>query len=615
MAKYTISADTIRAAIKHRINAFEREILASKMEKADLAYYRKGYNKASIANGDSKAASRKEESDFVTHITPLVAPVVEAEVTFLERTFTSSPEVFSVVSKAADQKLATAVQAINERNAKRSGWKRNLSMFFRDCAKYNLGALEVERRKETTYSLSASADFKSAETSPVNWTGTTLKRIDPLNLFFDTHVLPADVTRDGEHIGKIELITQVKLHQRIKELKVLDPDGVQKEAGTTEMWQSQTTNQYCEPNYQYFDDVMRKDQEIDWSTFGEEGMTAEAKKRGAIKNYEVITAYFRIIPSTWGIKMDNPDLDEEAQIWKFIVVNEQHVIYAAPQEHGHDLLPILLGQPLEDSMGHQAQSSAYQLIDMQDYVSKLSARRIAIIDEALDPTAAYDPNMFNKEDLQNRAVSRKIPMKGRVKENMDIKQFYYPFPSQLAALGPIWQEIREVKLDGQDASGVNKSQQGQFTKGNRTLEEFDSVMSNADGRLLSKAQALHEQVIEPAKQIIKSNIMLYAESEDLVVPSTGEVVNIDPTMLRNALFDFKLADGLNPASTLLNDKSLEAFLQMTAANPQLNQTHDIQKILSHLFLQSKNIDISQYERDQQLPPAGAQDEVVPPAAV
>jgi len=66
------------------------------------------------------------------------------------------------------------------------------------------------------------------------------------------------------------------------------------------------------------------------------------------------------------------------------------------------------------------------------------------------------------------------------------------------------------------ATGLNQASQGAFVKGNKTLEEFSTVMDKSGARQQKFNLDVDNNFFSPMKRMIKLNYMQFAEAEQLM---------------------------------------------------------------------------------------------------
>jgi hypothetical protein len=212
------------------------------------------------------------------------------------------------------------METVIEDQATRGGWSAEFIKFFRDCFKYNLGAVELAWSRKVTAALETDLSFSNSQAKPkeVVWEGNAVKRLDLYNSFWDTRCYPVEVPYKGEYAGYIEPMSRIALKQFIQELpdKLVSNIVPAFESGVV-------SNDYYIPdlNPDSLEDVNLR-ASTNWLAWA--GMGGEQKI--AYKDmYEVTTIYARILPADFSLKVPAPNTP---QVWKFIIVNGQTLIYA-----------------------------------------------------------------------------------------------------------------------------------------------------------------------------------------------------------------------------------------------------------------------------------------------
>jgi hypothetical protein len=157
------------------------------------------------------------------------------------------------------------------------------------------------------------------------------------------------------------------------------------------------------------------------------------------------------------------------------------------------------------------------------------------------------------------------------------------------------QQIQAILGLSNQLSGQNQASQGQFVKGNKTLQEFDSVMQNANGRDQMASLLLESQLLTPMKEIMKLNILQFAGGDTIFNRDKNIVVEIDPAALRKAVLEFKVTDGLTPASKILNTDTLSVAFQVLGSAPNIAAEYNVGQLFSYL-MKSQGSDIGSFEK-------------------
>jgi hypothetical protein len=147
-------------------------------------------------------------------------------------------------------------------------------------------------------------------------------------------------------------------------------------------------------------------------------------------------------------------------------------------------------------------------------------------------------------------------------------------------------------------NGQNQAKQGQFTKGNRTQAEYESVMANANGRDQITSMLYEAQVFTPMKNILKINTMQYQAGISLYSPAQERIVKIDPVALRKSFVVFKISDGLTPTDKLISADDFQAAVTAMAQSPALGAGYNVAPAFSYL-MKTRNVDLTPYEKSPQ----------------
>ena len=544
--------------------------------------------KAKLANASG------DPTKYQNIIVPLVLSSVEAAVTYQTSVFLTGVPLFGVSSTAANADAALQMESIIDEQAIRGGWARELQLLFRDGFKYNFGAVEVDWTRKKIFSPETELEFSPNQAKPVEtyWEGNTLKRLDPYNIIFDARYKPTELSARGEFVGYTELISHVELRQYMYELSYKMNSKQAYESGPASVGSSFPYDFYIPQ----LNPTALLDQKtfasVDWLAWA--GL-AERRTNISFKNtYFRTTFYARIVPADFGIASPAAHVP---QIWKFVIINNQVIIYAERQTNAHNLIPILFIQPNEDGLGYQTKSLARNAEPFQSVASALvnsaiQARRRAISDRGL-----YDPTKVDAKQINNESASAKIPVKPAA-YGKPLSEAYYPIPYRDEQSAQAMQDLQVMYRMNEHVTGQNQAQQGQFVKGNKTLFEYQDVMQNAAGRSQAISILLETQFFTPLKELLKLNVLQYQQTAEVFNREIEQVIPIDPITLRQATLAFKVSDGLVPASKQMNSEAFQSAVQTIAAVPQLAGAYNLGPMFSYLF-KSQRADVAQFEKTQE----------------
>ena len=450
---------------------------------------------------DAKAKMANAAGDptkFQNIVVPVVMPSVEAAVTYQTSVFLTGVPLFGVSSTAEHSDAALQMESIIDDQSIRGGWARELQLLFRDGFKYNFAAAEVDWTRKKIFSPETDFNFSPDQAKPVEtyWEGNTLKRLDPYNVVFDARYKPTEMSARGEFVGYTELISHVELRQLMYELSY--------RMNTKQAYESASGSLGTTFPYNYYILQLNPSALLDQQAFAAINWLSwagleERKTNINFKNtYFKTTFYARIVPADFGISSTAAHVP---QIWKFIIINNQVLIYAERQTNAHNLIPILFAQPLEDGLGYQTKSLARNSEPFQSVASALvnssiQARRRSIADRGL-----YDPSRVDSKHINNESASAKIPVKPAA-YGKPLSEAYYAIPYRDEQSAQAMQDMQAMIRLNEQVTGQNQAQQGQFVKGNKTLFEYQDIMSNASGRSQAISILLETQFFTPLKEIL-----------------------------------------------------------------------------------------------------------------
>lgn len=538
-----------------------------------------------------QANAAGDPTKFQNLVIPVVLPSVESAVTYQTSVFLTGIPIFGVSSTAANADAALQMETIIDNQATAGGWTSQIQQLFRDGFKYNFAVAEATWARKKVFSPQSDLSFSPTEAKPVEtyWEGNVLKRIDPYNCIFDARYKPTEISARGEFSGYTEMISRVELLRLFNELEFSFNFKKSCESGTGQVGMSFP--------YDYYIPQLNPQALLDQNVFATTNWMAWAgleEKQGRInfKNvYFKTTFYARIVPADFNIASPAAKVP---QIWKFIIINNQTIIYAERLSNVHDVIPMLFMQPNEDGLGYQTKSLArnsepFQAVGSALVNSMIQARRRAISDRGL-----YDPTRVDAKHINSDNASAKIPVRPAA-YGKPLGEAYFPIPFRDEQSASSMADMQVMLRLNEHVTGQNAAQQGQFVKGNKTLAEYNDVMGNANGRSQATSILLETQFFTPLKEILKANILQYQGPVEVFNRETEQQVTIDPIQLRKAIIQFKMSDGLTPASKQMNTEAFTAAVQTIAAVPQLAEAYNIGPMFSYLF-KSQRANVAQFEK-------------------
>ncbi len=568
------------------------------MRNIDLAYLREQDD--TKENRRAEYANMLGDSNKIQNITvPVIKPQIRAAVAYQAAVFLTDYPMFGVVSDPMYIDMAKQMQAVIEENSIRTSWARELLLFFIDGFKYNLSAVEVSWEKIATAALETDINYRGGQEGKpkqIIWQGNRIKRWNPYNMYFDARVEPYEIPSKGEFVGHTELMSRTALKKFIAELDIKIVENIKLAFESPSLLNIGDSGTFgasyyiprLNPKALLDVDSIESFDWMSWVGARAAGTETKINYRGL---YEVSTEYIRVIPSDFGLNVPQKNTP---QVWKLIIVNHSVVIYAERQTNAHEKIPVLFGCPSEDGLSYQTKSLATDAMPFQQVASALmngvlAGRRRAVTDRVL-----YDPSRVSEAQINSPNPSAKIPVRPSA-YGKPVGEAVYQFPFRDDQAGLNLQEIQAVVQFGNVLNGQNANRQGQFIKGNKTDQQWESTMNNATSQDQMTALLYEAQVFTPLKEIIKLNILQFQGPGTIYSPSQEENINIDPVELRKAVLNFKVTDGLLPADKVISSDTLKVGMQTIASSPQLAQAYNLGPAFSYL-LKTENADLTAFEK-------------------
>ena len=579
----TLSIPQRKLALEYAKNAAERFSSAlpnfrGLMEIRDRAYIRQLNMTAKQLDAVRNTLAGKP-SMMEDIVVPIIMPQIESSVAYKAGVFLSNPGVFGVVAPPQYMDAAMKFETTLMKQAEKFAWSRNLIRVFRNADKYNFGPAIVDWksvpvRTLTEGDISQAAQRGKAKIEHGSYQGNEIKAIDPYNCFFDPMVAPGDMHTDGEFFGYNELLTRTAFKrlvgglnlQNTAQLKEAYESGMQNFGSGTG---SQAAKDFYIPsiNHYFTMDAAARTAVQDWGTWM--GMT---EKRGDINykdKYLITTIYCRACPSDFGGQGNIPT------IYKLKIANWQVVFYAEMLVNAHDYLPALIMTPQDDGLGYQTPSKLDNSMPYQNMASSMWGLTIESARRRVFDRLVYNSHYIDKKDIDPVSSVSRIPIRNAAMLNFEPGKAIFKIPYEDGAPTLGIQASQLISQMADESAGQNKVSRGQFQKGNKTSNEFQTTVDNSNARNQLEAVVIEHQFMVPAKEIIKSNTLQNQAVETIYNRDKNKAVEIDPTELRQAILDFDITDGVLPSDKLMNPEVMQVFMQTAQALPTITTEYDV----------------------------------------
>lgn len=579
----TLSIPQRKLALEYAKNAAERFSSAlpnfrGLMEIRDRAYIRQLNMTAKQLDAVRNTLAGKP-SMMEDIVVPIIMPQIESSVAYKAGVFLSNPGVFGVVAPPQYMDAAMKFETTLMKQAEKFAWSRNLIRVFRNADKYNFGPAIVDWKSVPVRAIAEGDITQAAQRGKTkiehgSYQGNEIRAVDPYNCFFDPMVAPGDMHTDGEFFGYNELLTRTAFKrlvaglniQNTAQLKEAYESGMQSFGSGTG---SQAAKDYYIPsiNHYFTMDAAARTAVQDWGAWM--GMN---EKRGDINykdKYLITTLYCRACPSDFGGQGNIPT------VYKLKIANWSVVFYAEMLVNAHDYLPALVMTPQDDGLGYQTPSKLDNSMPYQNMASSMWGLTIESARRRVFDRLVYNSHYIDKKDIDPVSSVSRIPIRNAAMLNFEPGKAIFKIPYEDGAPTLGIQASQLISQMADESAGQNKVSRGQFQKGNKTSNEFQTTVDNSNARNQLEAVVIEHQFMVPAKEIIKSNTLQNQAVETIYNRDKNKAVEIDPTELRQAILDFDLTDGVLPSDKLMNPEVMQVFMQTAQALPTITTEYDV----------------------------------------
>lgn len=565
-------------ALQYHQTSGERQ----RMLERDRLYYREANRREDHLR--AKSANRSGDSAKLQDTTiPVIFPQVETALAELQETFLTGYPIFGTVAPPEYIDAATQMDTLIGENSVRAAWPAELLHALRAGLKHDRGAVEVSWETKTTFTITTpEVTATSGTPKEVLYSGNTIKNLDPYNLMLDPRVAPTKNHLEGEFAGYTELLSGVECRRRMNDL---DPLGTMNFVDAYES--ASPGGIYSDTNALFYRPDILPEQtpdksygDFDWYSYmGVDGGTQSNSRRYRGSVWWTVF-YMRVVPSDMKLPAGQGVNKDAVQIWKFIIINNQVVIFAQRQTNAHSYLPIIVCAPSADAIGWQAKSLADNAAPFQEVATSLVCSAIDSQRRKVYDRTFYDPSRINKADMDKVTPVSRIPVKNNA-YGKGITDAVHVVPYRDDGVSEVLGFAQQIAQTADVANGINRVQQGQFQKGNKTRSEFATTMDRANSRSRLRALSLEYSFFTPIKEIIKANVLQYQPPTQLVNSDTKQTVKIDPAQLRSAILSFSLSDGYAPSEKMMSLDLINNIMQFSQAMPELRAQYDLMGMFTY----------------------------------
>lgn len=531
----------------------------------------------------------------------IVKMQLETSLAFYAGTFLSGYPIFAATSTKDGEDVASMLTALTSRDQDEFNWTAELMQCHKDVHVSPVCAAEIIWDKKKTTTVSTNLNSTNTNTVGVadvtSYAGNRIKRIPPYNLIVDTSVAPYEVHTKGTFAGYVEKLSYVAMKQMYDELDDLytikmNRDAIFKGDVTVAAPGNGPKNLYRYPTIhrnRVEGEGTVAAGETNWQEFWGGFNNAKRGQTNLVSSpFEVVRMYVRVNLRDFGYT----EASDGIVVCRLIWVNG-YLAYFEPLLNSHGYLPIVVGQI--DLGDVNSSSFCEYLLDLQDLSTAMIKGATDSMRKAIYDRALYDPRRIRSEDINSATPSSKIPVNMNT-YNASFENAYKQIPYIDNVSGNLLQFMQLIDRLADRTTGQNPAVQGNFVKGNKTREEFDTVMTNAQARSQLGAVFLEAHFYSGIKTILRANYLLYAQAGEIAVPGADTIVPVDPAVLRQQAPKYKMASGLMPVAKLAGTEALIQAVQFMSMNPMLSLEYDIGAMIISAIKQMGVQGLDQYKR-------------------
>ena len=501
---------------------------------------------------------------------PLAGTQMDEAVTFFTTVFFPEEGPYNAVTSADRQEVAKGFSKLMNQH---SSYYKHFTHFAKGAysgLKYNKGLWLVEWQ-ENKGSVVENADGGvgvQIRDDQVVMMGNKLEFLNPYNALLDPSVHPTELHEKGEFFAIVEPKTTFRAQMMAQREEIYNLQYVM-DVNTGKTHGDFQSIYYTELPEIHADSQVGSESgstKTNWYNF-----LSGFSSASAIDGIEFINVYIWIPPKRFGL--DDTDL---YQIWRITFAN-MIAVAAERLTNAHGFLPLIANVPWDDEFGPRANSFAEMLLPYQ----RFSSFQINVHQRA-SRKALYNLTLYNSRAVPQMAnadvLGGKVPVNPTFDE-MDINKVVKQFSdvpdtsntlNDIEAMDGLMQKILPTDILKQVAS-LERATQYQAA----------ATVQGANRRNLKIAKIIDTQAFSVGRKIQMYNILQFQQSVE-VLGDDGNMVQIDPSALREQKMEFTISDGLRGLDKLILVETIKDIIALLVQNPQAAAEFDIADMIDYL---------------------------------
>lgn len=508
-------------------------------------------------------------------------------VTFLMSVLFPDDGMYKAITEKDKQDLANGFSSLLNKHAQKFGHYRQLARAVRDMLVYNIGGNVPDWRQIRGTRIKNSDNKTEAviEKNAVIFEGNAIDVIDMYNFMWDVAVTDiVDLKTKGEFFALVEPMQPWRLNMMLQRGEIYNlPENLE----TTAQGPNGT-------RYYYEREVYRHGSGR--TATGSGGTNyVEALSGGTVTSlgakHELVSFYGWLNPKEMGLGEE-----DELQVWILSVLNSDRIIFGAPVKEAHGMLPVTLGMPWEDGFALSTNSIAERLIPLQRFASHEMNIRQEAARKALYGVLFYDKNVIpfdekNPVDLTAGSIPVKLPG-----QDKDIRR-HINYVNHQPQVGDTGENINlAVELMNALQPANNPQQVADIDRA--TQYQAAATVQGSNRRGYKIAKIIDDQAFTPLREMQAKNILAFQPSMKLLDPA-GNPVEINPSQLRDAEFEFAISEGMKGIDRMIVALAYKELIGMILQSQYQTEIDVIGIIDYYSSLLGDKVDFGQFRHSNE----------------
>lgn len=500
---------------------------------------------------------------------PLAATQMDEAVTFFTTVFFPEEGPYNAVTEASKEDVAKGFSKLMNKQA---SFYKHFTHFAKGAysgLKYNLGLwlVEWEETKGSVVSNAGGGIGVEVKEDQTVMSGNKMEFLNPYNTLLDPSVHPTEVHEKGEFFATIEPKTAFRAQIMAQREEIFNLDLIM------DVKTGQTRGDYTSKYYEQMPEIHgdsrrggQGDTKTNWVNFLS-GFTSG----GTINGLEFINVYIWLPGKKFGLG----DSDKY-QIWRITFAN-MIAVRAVQMSNAHGFLPLVATVPWDDEFGQDANSFAEMLLPYQ----RFSSFQINVHQRA-SRKALYNLIIYNSKLLpllkDADSLGGKVPFNPNADDN-DITKAIKVLSDVPDTKGTL-QDIET--MDGLMQKILPTDMLKQVASLERATQyQAAATVQGANRRNLKIAKTIDVQAFGIARKIQMYNILQFQQAIEIMTDG-GELVQIDPSALREQQMEFAISDGLRGLDKLILVETMKDVIALLVQNPQAAAEFNIADMIDYL---------------------------------